>query len=72
MIVLSKETRKFYFLFTNDVGNPKVPYNLDFNYFVSGQISWKEKIKLAMLGWINIYEGVFTSQIYRNYLPSPE
>lgn len=62
------------FCLPNDVGNPKVPYNLDFNYFVSGQnFMGKKKIKLAN-AWMDptFMKEFSASQIYRNYLPSPE
>ena len=62
------------FCLPNDVGNPKVPYNLDFNYFVSGQKFFgKKKIKLAN-AWMDptFMKEFSASQIYKNYLPSPE
>ena len=62
------------FCLPNDVGNPKVPYNLDFNYFVSGQkFMGKKKLKLAN-AWTDptFVKEFSSSQIYKNYLPSPE
>ena len=62
------------FCLPNDVGNPKVPYNLDFNYFVSGQkFMGKKKLKLAN-AWMDptFLKEFSASQIYRNYIPSPE
>ena len=62
------------FCLANDVANPKVPYNLDFNYFVSGQkFMGKKKLKLAN-AWMDptFMKEFSASQIYRNYLPSPE
>ena len=49
MIVLGLDTKATqHFCLPNDVGNPKVPYNLDFNYFVSGQkFMGKEKVKTS-------------------------
>ena len=36
------------FVLPNDNGSPKVPYNLDFNYWVSGQkLMDYKKVKLA-------------------------
>ena len=62
------------FCLPNDNNNPKVPYNLDFNYFVSGQkFMGKKKLKLAN-AWMDptFMKEFSASQIYRNYLPSPE
>ena len=60
MIVLGLDTkRNSTFCLPNDVGNPEVPYNLDFNYFVSGQKFMGKKLKLAMLGRINFCERIF-------------
>jgi hypothetical protein len=54
--------------------NPKLPYNLDINYFVGGQklMNYK-KLKLANA----IFDPTFVKEItaykiYRKYLPSPE
>ena len=48
------------FCLPNDVGNPKVPYNLDFNYFVSGQkFMGKKKLKLANAWMDQLYERIF-------------
>lgn len=55
-------------------GNPKVPYNLDFNDSVSGQtLLGYNKVKLAN----GMFDPTFTKEItaydiYRRYLPSPQ
>ena len=62
------------FCLPNDNNNPKVPYNLDFNYFISGQkFMGKKKLKLAN-AWVDptFMKEFSASQIYKNYLPSPE
>ncbi len=62
------------FCLPNDNNNPKVPYNLDFNYFISGQkFMGKKKLKLAN-AWMDptFMKEFSASQIYKNYLPSPE
>ena len=62
------------FCLPNDNNNPKVPYNLDFNYFISGQkFMGKKKLKLAN-AWMDptFVKEFSASQIYKNYLPSPE
>ena len=62
------------FCIPNDDNIPKVPYNIDMNYWVSGQkIMDYKKLKLA-----NAYmDATFAreylaSEIYQNYLPSSE
>lgn len=62
------------FCLPNDANNPKVPYNLDFNHFISGQkFLGKKKLKLAN-AWMDptFVKEFSASQIYKNYLPSPE
>lgn len=62
------------FCLPHDLGNPKLPYNLDFNEWVSGQkIMGYKKIKLAN-AWLDpTFSKEFSaSNIYRNYLPTPE
>ena len=56
------------------VGNTKVPYNIDMNYYVGGQkAKGYKKLKLA-----NAYldptfsKEASASYIYRNYLPTPQ
>lgn len=57
-----------------DQGNPKVPYNLDFNDSVEGQqLMGYNKIKLANA----IFDPTFAKEItayniYKRYLPTPE
>ena len=58
----------------SDQGNPKVPYNLDFNDSVSGQtLLGYNKVKLANA----IFDPTFAKEItaydiYKRYLPSPQ
>lgn len=58
----------------SDQGNPKVPYNLDFNDSISGQtLLGYNKVKLANA----IFDPTFVKEItayniYRRYLPSPQ
>lgn len=62
------------FCLPNDIQNPKVPYNLDMNYWISGQtLMGKKKIKLAN-AWVDptFSKEFIASKIYRKYLPSPE
>ncbi len=62
------------FCLPNDEGNPKVPYNLDFNYWVSGQtLEGYKKIKLAN-AWMDptFAKEVTAAGIYRKYMPTPE
>ncbi len=62
------------FCLPNDEANPKVPYNLDMNHWISGQklMNYK-KIKLAN-AWLDptFAKEFSAAQIYRNYLPCPE
>ena len=54
--------------------NVKVPYNLDMNYWISGQsLMGYKKIKLAN-AWLDptYCKEYIASQIYRKYLPTPE
>ena len=54
--------------------NVKVPYNLDFNYWISGQnLMDYNKVKLAN-AWLDptYCKEYIASRIYRNYLPTPE
>ena len=51
----------------------KVPYNLDFNYFVSGQkFMGKKETKVSKCLMDPFMKEFSSSQIYKNYLPSPE
>ncbi len=62
------------FCLPNDDGNPKVPYNLDMNYWVSGQkLMEKKKVKLAN-AWLDptFAKEYMASTIYKKYLPTPE
>ena len=62
------------FCLPNDNGNPKVPFNIDMNYWISGQklLEYK-KLKLANAWMDPTFAKEFSSaQIYKNYLPSPE
>ena len=62
------------FCLPNDNSNPKVPYNLDFNYWIAGQkLLGKKKVKLAN-AWMDptFVKEFSASQIYKNYLPTPE
>lgn len=58
----------------NDLGVPKVPYNLDFNEWISGQkLMDRKKMKLANA----IFDPTFAKEItafdiYNKYVPSPE
>ena len=62
------------FCIPNDNGVPKVPYNMDMNYWVSGQklLDYK-KIKLAN-GYLDatFSREHLASEIYQNYLPTAE
>ena len=62
------------FCLPNDNSNPKVPYNLDFNYWIAGQkLMGKKKVKLANAWMDPTFAKEFSaSQIYKNYLPTPE
>ena len=62
------------FVLPNDNGSPKVPYNLDFNYWVSGQkLMDYKKVKLAN-AWLDptFAKEYLASTIYRKYLPTPQ
>ena len=62
------------FCLPNDAGNPKLPYNIDMNYFVSGQkLLGYKKLKLPN-AWLDatFAKEFEAAKIYRNYLPSPE
>jgi spore coat protein CotH len=62
------------FCIPNDNGNPKVPYNLDMNHFVSGQklMNYK-KVKLANAFMDATFcRELAASKIYRKYLPTTE
>ena len=62
------------FCLPNDGLVPKVPYNIDMNYFISGQklLNYK-KIKLAN-AWMDptFVKQIVSSNIYRRYLPTGE
>mgnify|MGYP001427911673 FL=1 len=62
------------FCLPNDASSPKVPFNIDMNYFVGGQklLSYK-KIKLAN-AWMDptFVKQIIASNIYRKYLPTGE
>ena len=62
------------FCIPNDNGNPKVPYNIDMNYWVSGQkILEYKKIKLANAYMDATFAKEFaSSRIYKKYLPTAE
>ena len=62
------------FCIPNDEGNPKVPYNLDANYWVSGQkIADYKKLKFAN-AWMDptFAKEITATNIYQKYMPSPE
>ena len=62
------------FCLPNDDGSPKVPYNLDFNYWIPGQdCMGYNKVKLAN-AWLDptYCKEFISSRIYRNYMPTPE
>lgn len=62
------------FCMPNDNGVPKVPYNLDMNYWIAGQkLLGYKKLKLAN-AWMDatFQKEYIASKIYRKYLPSPE
>ena len=62
------------FVVPNNNGSPKVPYNLDFNYWISGQqLMTYNKLKLAN-AWTDptFVKEHLASTIYRKYLPTPE
>ena len=62
------------FVLPNNNSNPKVPFNIDMNYWLAGQkILGKKKVKFAN-GWTDpTFVKEFTaSKIYQKYLPTPE
>ena len=62
------------FCIPNDEGNPKVPYNLDANYWVSGQkIADYKKLKFAN-AWMDptFAKEITATNIYQKYMPSPD
>jgi len=62
------------FCLPNDNSNSKVPYNIDFNYFIDSQkVLGYKKMKLAN-AWMDptFVKDITASNIYRNYLPSGE
>ncbi len=62
------------FCLPNDVFNIKVPYNIDMNYFVTGQdLLGYNKMKLAN-AWMDptFVKQIVSSNIYRRYLPTGE
>lgn len=58
----------------NDLGIPKLPYNLDFNEWISGQkLMDRKKIKLSNALFDPTFaKEVIAFDIYNKYLPSPE
>jgi hypothetical protein len=62
------------FCIPNDNGVPKVPYNIDMNYWISGQkfLDYK-KMKLAN-AWMDatFTKEYIASKIYKKYLPTVE
>lgn len=62
------------FCLPNNDSIPKVPYNIDFNYWKSGQkIKNYKKIKLANAWTDATFVREFTAaKTYRKYLPTPE
>ena len=62
------------FCLPNEAGSVKVPYNLDFNHWISGQdLMGYNKVKLAN-AWLDptYCKEYIASRIYRKYLPTPE
>lgn len=62
------------FCLPNDEGNPKVPINLDANYWISGQkIADYKKLKFAN-AWMDptFAKEITATNIYQKYMPSPE
>ena len=62
------------FCLPNDISNPKVPYNIDMNYFISGQnLLGYKKLKLAN-AWMDptFVKQISSSNVYRKYLPVGE
>ncbi len=62
------------FCLPNDDSIPKVPYNIDMNYWKSGQkLSGFKKVKLANAWTDATFVREFTAaKTYRKYLPTPE
>ena len=62
------------FVLPNNNGSPKVPFNIDMNYWVAGQkLLGKKKVKLANAWMDATFAKEFTaSKIYKKYLPTPE
>ncbi len=62
------------FCLPNDNSNPKVPYNIDMNYFIDDQeLLGYNKIKLAN-AWMDptFLKQIVASNIYKKYLPTGE
>lgn len=62
------------FCLPNDNSNPKVPYNIDMNYFIDNQqLLDYNKMKLAN-AWMDptFVKQIVSSNIYRKYLPTGE
>ena len=62
------------FCLPNDNSNPKVPYNIDMNYFIDEQqLLGYNKMKLAN-AWMDptFVKQIVSSNIYRRYLPTGE
>ena len=62
------------FCLPNDYGSPKLPYNLDFNFWSEeSDLMGYHKIKLAN-SWMDptFAKEYISALIYRRYLPSPE
>jgi len=62
------------FCLPNDNLNPKVPYNIDMNFFIDGQqLLDYNKMKLAN-AWMDptFVKQIVSSNIYRRYLPTGE
>ncbi len=62
------------FCLPHEQGSVKVPYNLDMNYWISGQnLMDYKKVKLAN-AWLDptYCKEFIASRIYRKYLPTPE
>jgi len=62
------------FCLPNDNSSPKVPYNIDINYFIGEQrLLGYKKIKLAN-AWMDptFVKQIVSSNIYRRYLPTGE
>ena len=62
------------FCLPNDNSNPKVPYNIDMNYFIEDQqFLAYNKLKLAN-AWMDptFVKQIVSSNIYRRYLPTGE